>query len=241
MASKNPDDKPTAPAEARDPFAWDDNPTVLVSKRSRRFMVPKVLFEHAASDAEAVGDRRQEQWVTVHAGVTFLGTLSTSWRDLGAAGPGQVSATPDMSRAVLAQPISQGQQIIRDTWANKDPATGRLLPPAVRTVFDRVFGYLRQHHADLWRTDDAYDAPEMLMLPLAEVFLQRTAEGQQANAMVTAAIPVLRRSLHETITPLGVLHDYAIRHRGGGAQAIVAACKAKAARWKIGQGGGMAA
>jgi hypothetical protein len=241
----NPADKPAAPADARDPFAWDPDPTVLVSKRSRRFMVPKSLFERAATDRDrkmwhleaSDGHRRpDEAWLTIHAGVTFLGTLSTSWRDLQAAGPGQCSAMPDMSRAVLAQPVSQAQQTIVNTYANKDPATGRLLPPAVFAIFARVVEYLRdEQQPGLWRTDDAFDAPEMMLLPLSEVFSQRTNAGQQANAMVTAAIPVLRRSLHETITPLGVLHDYAIRHRGGGAAAIASLCKAKSAKWQLGR------
>lgn len=239
---------PTSPDDlaptAADPFAWDPDPLVLVSKRARRFHVPRVLFDRDATDAEraawyriaddATPTARGDTWVTAQAGVTFLGTLMTSWADHRAQHSGQVASVPDMSRAVLVLPISQAQQQIKDNPANRDPATGRVKPAAVRTIFERVFGHVEETWPALFKAADAYDAPEMMLVRLSEVFAQNTPKGQQANAMITAAIPALRKVTHETVTPLGCLHDYAIRHRGGGAVAIMHACKAKAAKWKVG-------
>jgi hypothetical protein len=240
MAKTPTADDPTTPPA--DPFAWDPDPTVLVSRRSRRFYVPRVLFERDATEAEratwksrdSLASQRGDSHVVAQAGLTFLGTLMTSWRDWTAHSSAQVSQVPDMSRAVLLQPISQAQETIRGDMRHKDRATGRLIPSHVRAIFERVFGYVQEVHADLWRPMDHDDAPEMLILPLSEVFSQRTDRGQQANAIITAAIPVLRRVQHETVTPVCALHDYAIRARGGGAAAILAACKAKGAKWKIG-------
>lgn len=223
--------------DAHDPFAWDPDPVVLVSRRARRLLFPRLLVERALT-ADEVATARPDLWVIAQAGVTFLGTLSTSWADL-ATMPGHASTVPDMRRAVLAQPASWAQQAISAPGAgNKDPATGRLRPDRVREIFRRVFAYVKDTRhptsPDLWTTVDGYDAPEMMMLPLSEVFSQRTERGQQAHEAVFKTIPVLRRVVHETVTPLGVLHDYAVRARGGGASAILSACRAKAAKWKVG-------
>lgn len=240
MAAHKPDpardtDDDTAHA---DPFAWDPDPTVLVARKSYRLYFPRPLVERALTEAEAAS-MKPDQWVAVQAGVTFLGTLSTSWADLTTI-PGHASTVPDMRRAVLAQPATQAQQTITSPAArNKDAATGRLRPDKVRAIFDRVFSYLKDHRhptaTDLWTSVDGFDAPELVILPLSELFKQNTDRGQQAHAAVFTAIPHLRRVPHETVTPLGVLHDYAIRaSRSGGATAILGACRAKAAKWKVG-------
>lgn len=247
---------PTPDTDDRDPFAWDPDPIVLVSKRPRRLYFPRLLIDRDATPEEIkawttppdplpngatrpgphLPSVRQDQWIVAQAGVTFLGTYSTSWADL-ATVQGHATAIPNMQRAILAQPVTQAQAAIINNPANKDHATGRMRPDKVRAIFERVFRYLREHRhpsaPDLWTSADGYDAPEMMLLPLSELFTQRTEAGQHAHAMVVKAIPHLRRVVHETVAPLGVLHDYAIRSRSGGASAILSQCRAMAAKWKL--------
>lgn len=250
--------KPTTDnnASERDPFAWDPDPVVLVSKRPRRLYFPRLLIDRDPTTDEIkawttppdplpngatrpgphLPSVRQDQWIVAQTGVTFLGTFSTSWADLLTV-PGHAPALPNMQRAILAQPVTQAQAAIIGNPANKDHATGRMRPDKVRTIFERVFRYLREHRhpstPDLWTSVDGYDAPEMMLLPLSELFTQSTAAGQHAHAMVFKSIPHLRRVVHETVAPLGVLHDYAIRSRSGGASAILGQCRAMAAKWKM--------
>lgn len=77
-----PDEVPT------DPFAWDPDPVVLVSRRPRILYFPHVLLQRdatpeevrrwaGANDENTAGRRRDEQ-MFVQAGVTFLGTMMTS-------------------------------------------------------------------------------------------------------------------------------------------------------------------
>lgn len=240
MAKQQQIDEP----QTIDPFAWDSDPVVLVSKRPRQFHVPRVIFEREPTAAERAAWKgressstvRADQWVAILPGIQFLGTLSTSWNDIKALQPGQVSQVPDMSKAVLVNPASQMQATIRMSSAVREPSTGRIKPAEIRKIFERVLEHVREECQGLWVAGDAFDSPELMMLPLSEVFRQATTAGQQACSMVLAAIPKLRRSINETVTPLGVLHDYAIRSRAGGAAAIVAACKSKAAAWSLGTG-----
>lgn len=245
QAEKTP--PPNDTETARDPFAWDPDPLVLVSRRPRILYFPKVLAQREATDADykrwraddSTALSRHEEQMAVGAGVTFLGCYTTSWADLDKR-PGHASPVPDVAKMLLVEPFTRARDLITGDRANKDPATGRLLPARVHAIYLRI---LRHHQREAldgrvglnpWETPDGFDAPEMTLLRLSEVFTQRTDAGQHACATVTSTIRHLRRNPHETVTPLGALHDYAVRARGGGASAILEECRRWAVAKKIG-------
>lgn len=243
LVEKNPTPTDTAPA---DPFAWDPDPLVLVSRRARILYFPKVLATRDATEKERAqwrGEesssvRRQEEQISVNAGVTFLGCYTTSWADLDTA-QGNARGVPDPSKMILVEPFTRARDLITGDRSNRDQATGRLLPARVQAIYRRIFEY---HRAEAeagrtgarnpWETENGFDGPEMQLIRLSDVFAQRTEAGQQAHATITATIPHLRRNPHESVTPVGALHDYAIRHRGG--RSILDACRTWAVRKKIG-------
>lgn len=245
LVEKNPPPSDTTPA---DPFAWDPDPTVLVSRRARILYFPKVLASREATDAERSAWRSQESTIilrgeeqlAVGPGVTFLGTWTTSWADRHTM-KGHASATPDASKMLLVEPFTRVRDLIVNRRENKDPASGRLLPHRVQAIYARIIAHLQREARDgrcgamnPWETADGFDAPELMLVRLSEVFTQKTEAGQQAAATVLATIPHLRADRHETLTPLGALHDYAVRSRGGGATSILEACRQWATRKKVG-------
>ena len=244
LVEKNPPPTDSAPA---DPFAWDPDPLVLVSRRARILYFPKVLATRDATDADyqrwhadtATIASRQEEQLAVGAGVTFLGTWTTSWNDLHTT-RGHATSIPDPSKMLLVEPFSRVRDAITRR-ENKDPATGRLLPHRVAAIYARIVRHLQREAADEragvlnpWEVQDGFDGPELALVRLSEMFTQRTEAGQQAHATVTSTIRHLRRDRHEVLTPLGALHDYAVRGKGGGASAILEECRRWAAVKKIG-------
>jgi hypothetical protein len=231
----------------RGPFWWDPDPLVLVSRRPRILYFPKVLASRdptprdyeAWRSQESTTLRRQEEQLAVGAGVTFLGTYTTSWADLETR-PGHATRTPDPAKMLLVEPFSRARDAIA-SQANKDPATGRLIPAKVNAIYRRILAHLRKEAEDgragtvnPWEPMDGFDAPELMLVRLSEMFTQRTDAGQQAHATTFATIRHLRRNPHEAVTPLGALHDYAIRHVSGGARAIVDECRRWATAKKVG-------
>lgn len=235
---------PTDTTPPADPFAWDPDPLVLVSRRPRILYFPRVLatrdateddYKRWRSDSSTTAQRQEEQ-MAVGAGVTFLGTHTTSWADL-ATRPGHAPAVPDPARMILVEPFTRVRDLITRA-ENKDPASGRLLPHKAHAIYLRILRHLQREAKDgragvnPWETVDGFDAPDLTLLRLSEVFSQRTDAGQQAHATVTATIRHLRRDRHEVLTPLGALHDYAVRNRAGGA--ILEECRRWAVAKKVG-------
>jgi len=241
QAEKTP--PPTDTTHA-DPFAWDPDPLVLVSRRPRILYFPRVLAQREATDRDyqqwrepgSTALHRQEEQMAVGAGVTFLGCYTTSWADLETA-RGHATAVPNSVKMILVEPFTRAHDLIARN--NRDPSSGRLIPTGVQAVYHRI---LRHHQREAqdgrcgalnpWATQDGFDAPELQMLRLSEVFSQRTEAGQHAHATVTTTIKYLRRNPHESVTPLGALHDYAIRSRAGAA--VLEECRRWAVAKKIG-------
>lgn len=235
------------PETSADPFAWDPDPIVLVSRRPRVLYFPGALAlrEPTAADIAAwtadrgserpaTPDTRQDQQLAISAGVTFLGAYTSSWA-YHTTTPGHApSGPPRPDQMLLVMPFHEAHAVI-DNLRNgyKDRETARLRPEKVRAFFLRVLGYAAKHSVPhLFTTPDGFDAPELQLLRLSEIFKQNTDNGQQAHAAIINAIPHLRAQRFETITPLGALHDYAIRSKHG--RAIMEACRSWAARKKIG-------
>lgn len=232
-----------------DPFAWESDPTVLVSRRSRILMFPQALVERTPSAAEVAAwyapdagahRTRSEQMLSIHAGVTFLGAYTTSWDYLHTTPGHAPTGAPRPDKCLLVRPMTK-VELTDPRSGNVDPETRRLIPAKVRAILHRIVGYLKDQKLsgahDLFTAPDGFDAPELMLLPLSEVIEQRTERGQQAHAMVINTIPHLRRDPQHVATPLGALHDYALRARHNRGAAIVAACRTWAARRKIGIGG----
>ena len=242
LVEKNP------PAEApADPFAWDPDPVVLVSRRPRILYFPHVLLEReatadelkrwSADDEQNTPTRRRDEQFGIQAGVTFLGTYTTSWADMETRF-GQASSGPAHgARMLLVEPFVRGRESIVNNRENRDASTGRLIPARVNAIYMRILRYHREQKPasgalDMWTPGDGFDAPELQLVRLSEVFSQKTEAGQQANATIMATIKHLRRDPHEVVTPLGALHDYAIRHRQG--MNIVEECRKWAVAKKVG-------
>jgi hypothetical protein len=227
-----------------DPFAWDPDPQVLVARRGRILYFPSVLAQRALKDAEVAALRKRQAdaalmvdpQFAVRPGVNFLGTWCTSWADLRTT-PGHASKGPNPSAPLgLLEPYCKARHLI-DVPANKDPATGRLLPTKAREAFHRILDHHRTEHKDgvagaldPWTARNGFDGPDLAVLRLSEIFSQRTEAGQQAHAAILSAIPHLRRTTLD-MEHIGALHDYAVRHPGG--RAILEACRIWAQRKKL--------
>lgn len=236
------DDTPEAPRA--DLFAWDPDPVVVVSRRPRVLYFPPDLLSREPTEADVAlwtSDRwssTQNKMLAIGAGVTFLGCYTSSWAYLSTTMGHAPKGPPPPDKCILVQPYTFASSVLTSrTSGNVDPETGRLIPARVNAALRRVIDYHQQHeNPHLFRATDGYDAPELMLLPLSEVFSQRTERGQQAHTTVLTTIPHLRAVRHDVMTPLGALHDYALKHKTRAGEPIVAACRAWAARKKIGGG-----
>lgn len=237
-------DKPTPPA---DPFAWDPDPLVLVSRRHRSLTFPAALLRGEMSDDAvrryleppkdpgAVG-MREEKTLGLLAGVNFLGTRTTSWALLRTQPQHAPTGGPDPNTMITVWPYCTGHDVVSAKGGpNWDREAGKVRPDGIRATLLRVLAFCRQYRpadaVDLWTTADGFDAPELSLLRLSEVFRQHTPAGRDAHVSVTAAIPHLRRT-DEVLPQLGALHDYAVRDRAG--SGIMQACRQWAQRKRVG-------
>lgn len=234
-------------APIADPFAWDPDPVVLVSRRNRVLTFPAALLRGEMSDdavrrymdppkdSGAVGTR-EEKMLAVLAGVNFLGARTTAWSHLRTQQSHAPTGAPDPNAMITVWPYCTGHDIVAAKGGpNYDRETGKVRPDGIRMTLLRVLEFHKRHRpadsADLWATADGFDAPELSLLRLSEVFRQHTPAGRDAHVSVTAAIPHLRRTA-EVLPHLGALHDYAIRDRAG--SGIMMACRQWAQRKKVG-------
>jgi hypothetical protein len=238
---------PPADAPPPDPFAWEPDPMVVVSRRNRSIMFPTALLRGPMSvddikrylepprDVNAVGNR-DEKMLSLHAGVNFIGCRTSTWLLRSADGRGAPVGPPPDDKCALLWPYTNGHNIVSDSRSgNVDRETGRLRPDRVREAVLRVVEFSRAHRHptddDLWTAADGFDAPELQLLRISDIFRQRGQEAAHAHASVLAAIPYLRRT-PDVIAVLGALHDYAVRDRAGAG--IVAACRTWWAKKKLG-------
>ena len=219
----------------RDPWEWQSNPTVLVSKRTRKVQFPRALLNGEATPEqmakwlapESTSIERSETTLTMLAGVTFLGTWTSAWalRGIGSAGQAPKGALAESSMVLVTPPSAQ----VIDARGFKDRESGRPRPDVQHAAWLRVLAYLRARGKllaeagdfDMWSPDDGAEGPEVMLMPLDDLLRRKTHAGQQAEAATLAAIPWCRASDH-----LGALHDYAIRHSASAA--IATACRARA-------------
>mgnify|MGYP003654407926 CR=1 FL=1 len=218
----------------RDPWEWQSNPTVLVSKRLRRVQFPRALLAGEASAEqmakwlapECLSTDRNEVTLNILAGVTFLSTWTSAWalRSIGGASQAPKGA-PAESAMVLVAPSSTSQEV----KGFKDRETGLPHPANQHAAWLRAIAYLRARGKllaeagdfDMWTADDGAEGPEVQTLPLLDLLQRKTEAGRVAEAATLAAIPWCKDSGH-----LGALHDYAIRHSASAGIAI--ACRARA-------------
>lgn len=225
-----------------DLFAWDPDPVVVVSRRPRVLYFPTDLLLREPTEAD-VAKWTADTWpatlnkpIAVGAGVTFLGTYTSSWAYLSATPGNAPKGPPHPEKMRLVQPYTLASSVMSQRGSgNVDPETGRLIPSRVNAALRRVMDFQEKHVSPhLFTAPDGFDAPEIMLLPLSEVFTQRTERGQQAHTTVLTTIQHLRAVRHEVMTPLGALHDYAMKFKTRAGEPIVNACRAWAARKKIG-------
>jgi hypothetical protein len=239
QAEKNP--PPSVDVHAADPFAWDPDPLVLVSRRGRALYFPGALLRAPATDAqvktwtatEARTGERDEKHVALLAGVNFLGALTSTWALRAVVGHNVPTGAPAPDKCALLWPYTSGHDRVTGVASgNVDRETGRLRPDRVQAAILRVLEYHRAH-ADtegLWSPQDAFDAPELAIMRLSELFRQASPEASAAHSATIAAIKFARRTPDVTAT-LGGLHDYAVRAH---ASAIFGECRQWWARKKLG-------
>lgn len=237
-AEKNP------PADL---FAWDPDPLVLVSRHNRVLPFPAALLRGDMTDEQvrrhfdpprdiALAGAKEEETLTLIAGVNFLGARTTSWAYLKTAPQGAPSGPPDPNTTVTVWPYCSRHNVITERGGpNWDRESGKVIPGGIHAALVRILEFSRAHQrpgeVSLWETVDGFDAPELALLRLSEVFRQHTDAGRHANATTIGSVAFLRRT-PEVIAHLGALHDYAIRDRAG--SGVLAACRSWAQRKKIG-------
>lgn len=232
-----------------DPFEWDRDPVVLVSRRNRVLVFPGALLSRdpTADEVkrwttpidEAHPEARTEpldlKMLSLQAGVNFLGAYTSSWAYRTTDGRAAPQGAPQPHLMTLLWPYTNGREsVVGPLSGNIDRDVQRVRPDRVRAVLRRVIDYCQAHRAptdvDLWTTPDGYDAPELQLMPLSEVFSQK-GEGAQAHVTAFNSIRHLRAT-RDTIATLGGLHDYAVRSRSG--QAIMTECRRWWASKKLG-------
>lgn len=230
----------TAPP-TRDPFAWEDDPLVLVSRRHRAIdfptallrgdMSPEAVARYKVPPDQAIGGGRDSKSLHLIAGVNFLGARTTSWA-FRALGPNQAPQGAPTDKLATIFPFCTGADIMTaQGGVNWDRDAGKVKPSGIRETLLRVLAYHKEHdQPHLWATVDGFDAPELMLVRLGDLFSQRGDMGQHAHVATVTAIPHLRRT-DEVIAPLGALHDYAVRHRAG--LSIVGACRTWAQRKQL--------
>jgi hypothetical protein len=213
------------PADIPASFEWTRDPVVLVSRRPRNIAFPGGLIhrEPTAADLKAWRDPNarnviSEHKLTLWAGVNFLGALTSAWALRSVPGPGQAPRSPPADGDMMVvTPDTTASALLRGP-AFVDRETRRVVPARVHAALLRVVEWLRgeEKHLErergvqplLFTADDGFDpeGPEVALLPLSEVFSQRTDRGRYAYAAAKAGIKWAKSGAH-----LGALHDYACR------------------------------
>lgn len=242
LVEKTTTPPPMPPPTADD--AWDPDPIVLVSRRDRSLYFPGALLRGDPSSEQIkvwtnpqgrVGER-DERFLKLTAGVNFLGTLTSSWLYRTFDGRTAPQGPPAVDKCILLYPDTNGRDALTSPRGGHiDRETGRLIPARVKATIGRVLDYHRKHMSagddDLWTTPDGFDAPELVLMPLSQIFAQASPEAAGAHTTTVQSIRFLRRTPAVAAT-LGALHDYAVRSRAGAA--IVGECRQWWTRKKLG-------
>lgn len=225
--------------EPTPPFVlkWDPDPEVVCSRRTRDLSVPAALLMREPTEKELAAwadpqDMSMVARVTVrlNAGANFLGAGVTQWLYRGLTSYAQVKGTPGPEAVVTLWPKSSEDNTIANAPRFKGHESNAVDPSKVRAAWGRVLAYLRRQEEVALERDGVapvtlfsplagFDAPELVTCRVSELFRMSTAEGQQAQPHVMNSIKWAKDGRH-----LGALHDYALRHPGGGGGAIATAC-----------------
>jgi hypothetical protein len=236
---------------------WDADPIVVVSRRPRTLIFPQPLLAREASEQELAkwalgavdkhGDPlrasdRQESTLTINAGITFLGSWTTCWKLLNVEDASKAPRdgrdrplAPSYDSCVLVYPVTKARTVF-DQPAFRDPATRAIIGKQVHSAFKRVFEHLQLRDMELsqstgelglFTAPPGYDSPEIMVMPLKDVFSQKGKEGQWAHQHMTQSLKWFKDATH-----LGALHDYAVRFPGGWNTAML--CRDRARAWPAG-------
>lgn len=240
------DDRPVAPTPPTDPFAWDPDPLVVVSRRGRIVMFPADLLREEPSDEqvkswttwkETRAEERDEKQLVFHPGVNFVACRTSAFHYLHHAAnvvAGSTAPPPPDALRTVALATTGADLLAGPMSGNLDRDTGKVRPDRLRAAFERVLAFLQTHRAprspDLWNPPNGFDAPELMLLPLSEVLTGKTEQGQQAKNIVETTLQSFRRT-NDAALIVGALHDYAIRSRP--AANIMAECRRWAQRKQV--------
>jgi len=220
--------------------AWTANPWVVVSKRMRNINFPAELLARDATKDEVEAWRKGPTEVTaprvpsfvvsICAGVTFLGALTTQWKYLDVQGRQQRPHNPpNVDDCMLIIPASNANPQI----LNKDnpmfkarDAEGRPDHEVtdcnrIADMWRRVFGYFKSEEehalksgvyvgAPLFHAMRGFDAPEMTVGLLGDFLTSKGDAEREAFPYMASNIKGTRDGAH-----LGAFHDYCVRSDRG--------------------------
>lgn len=224
---------------------WDPNPVVVISKRPCSFRFPNSVLLRAPTEDELTrwsskdednrASSRDEKTVHLHAGVTFLGTYSTSWalKNINSHKESPAGA-PHFDRCVLLTPRTDSTTTTSH-HSFRDPASRKILGTKVHEAWMRVMAYLKEQDRRLleagigggvWNSPGGLDTPDVFLIRLGEAFKLGTELGQAAHGAITAAIPWVKDP-----ATLGAFHDYACRNANTYA-AFADKCRTRGRAWR---------
>ena len=226
---------------------WTADPWVCVSKRMRNVEFPAVLLareatseemarwlkdpqeKHRNPDAKVVNFIRVPSFtVTLCAGVTILGALTTQWRYLDIPTMAQrPNDPPSVDECAIVWPVSNATQQIRDDAhfkardADGHPNFERIDPSRVSDMWRRVLAYLEAQEralvedgtflaAPLFTTQRGFDAPELTVGRLGDFLAQKGEAAHKAYPYLAANYKGCRDGRH-----MGAFHDYCVRNPRG--------------------------
>lgn len=217
---------------------WTADPWVVVSKRMRNLEFPAVLLTRDANAEE------MERWrrgptdiaaarvpafsVSLCAGVTILGALTTQWKYLDI--PSQnlrPTNPPNTDACVLVWPVSTAnEQVAQSLEFKARDADGRpnpevIDPSRVADMWRRVLAYHAAQEdaliksgvhlfSPLFVAQRGYDAPELTVGRLSDFLHQRGDAYREAFPYLAANYKGTRDGRH-----LGAFHDYCVRSDRG--------------------------
>lgn len=220
--------------------AWTANPIVVVSKRMRNLNFPAVLLARDATAEELEAWRKGPTDIaaprlpvftlTLNAGVTFLGALTTQWKYLDVNNRQSAPRNPpNVDDCALLMPTSNANsQILNkdDPQFKARDAEGRpnhelTDPNRIAEMWVRVLGYYQAEEeaqlkagayvgAPLFRAMRGFDAPELTVGYLADFLASKGEAAREAYPYLAANVRGTRDGAH-----LGALHDYAVRAERG--------------------------
>lgn len=220
--------------------AWTANPWVVVSKRMRNLNFPAVLLTRDATNEELEAWRKGPTDVTapriptftltLFAGVTILGAMTTQWKYLDVQDRRTRPHNPPNldDCTLLTPPSSANPQIFnkddpafkaRDEQGRPDHEVTD--PGRISDMWRRVLGYFRDEEAlamssgvyvgaPLFRAPRGFDAPELTVGLLSDFLTSKGDAEREAFPFMASNIKGTRDGAH-----LGAFHDYCVRSDRG--------------------------